>query len=85
MLKQYPELIFTTQKGNCYMPSVVVKNVQELQKNEFVEEKKVAESEGRGVSVCPSSSTYVQTYIISLCYEAGMDTSSDSAHSVISI
>ena len=75
LLKQYPELIFTTQKGNCYMPSVAGKECARIAQKMNVEEKKVAESEGRECQYVRVHPHMFRHTFISLCYEAGMDTS----------
>ena len=75
LLKQYPELIFTTQKGNCYMPNVAGKECTRIAQKMNTDEKNVAESEGREYRYIRVHPHMFRHTFISLCYEAGMDTS----------
>lgn len=75
LLKQYPELIFTTQKGNCYMPNVEGKECTRIAQKMNTDEKNVAESEGREYRYIRVHPHMFRHTFISLCYEAGMDTS----------
>ena len=75
LLKQYPELIFTTQKGNCYMPNVAGKECTRIAQKMNTDEKNVAESEGREYRYIRVHPHMFRHTSISLCYEAGMDTS----------
>lgn len=75
LLKQYPELIFTTQKGNCYMPNVAGKECTRIAQKMNTDEKNVAESEGREYRYIRVHPHMFRHIFISLCYEAGMDTS----------
>lgn len=75
LLKQYPELIFTTQKGNCYMPNVAGKECTRIAQKMNTDEKNVAESEGREYRYIRVYPHMFRHTFISLCYEAGMDTS----------
>lgn len=75
LLKQYPELIFTTQKGNCYMPNAAGKECTRIAQKMNTDEKNVAESEGREYRYIRVHPHMFRHTFISLCYEAGMDTS----------
>lgn len=75
LLKQYPELIFTTQKGNCYMPNVAGKECTRIAQKMNTDEKNVAESEGREYRYIRVHPHMFRHTFISLCYEAEMDTS----------
>ena len=75
LLKQYPELIFTTQKGNCYMPNVAGKECTRIAQKMNTDEKNVAESEGQEYRYIRIHPHMFRHTFISLCYEAGMDTS----------
>ena len=75
LLKQYPELIFTTQKGNCYMPNVAGKECTRIAQKMNTDEKNVAESEGRDYRYIRAHPHMFRHTFISPCYEAGMDTS----------
>lgn len=76
LLNDYPQLIFTTQEGNCFMPTQAEKECRRITSIMNNHEKQQALTENREYHISNIHPHLFRHTFITLCYESHMDPAS---------
>lgn len=76
LLKNYPSLIFTTQYGNCYLPTQAGRECSRITSIMNSHEKSIAAIEHREFHPSQIHPHLFRHTFVTLCYESGMDPAS---------
>ena len=76
LLNDYPQLIFTTQEGNCFMPTQAEKECRRITSIMNNHEKQQALTENREYHISNIHPHLFRHTFITLCYEFHMDPAS---------
>ena len=72
-LKEYPDLVMTTKKGNCFLPNYIEKECRRLAGILNRKQQQIAESEGRSYTPIKIHPHMFRNNFVTNCYQKKMD------------